>query len=114
MPTLLAKSRTYAYYNQEGRCIYCDYPMWVSSALRYAKLYGCSIAQARRLKCTAEHLVAKQDGGKDYRSNIAAACDLCNQRRHRRNDDLSPQAYRELVQRKLKKGHWHSFKIDRV
>ena len=112
VPTLLAKSRTYAYYRQDGRCFYCDYPMWVSSPSRYAKLYGCSITQARHMKCTAEHLVAKRDGGKDYASNIAAACEFCNQRRHKRNEDLSPKAYRELVQRKLKKGCWHTFQLS--
>ncbi len=114
MCTLLAKSRSYAYYRQEGRCFYCDYPMWVNSALRYAKFYGCTITQAQHMKCTAEHLLAKQDGGKDHGWNISAACKLCNQRRHRRNDHLSPNAYRELVQRKLKKGTWHSFQIDGV
>ncbi|QQD55387.1 HNH endonuclease [Pseudomonas fluorescens BBc6R8] len=109
--TLLAKSRSYAYYRQDGRCCYCDYPMWVSSAPRYAKLYGCSIAQAELMKCTAEHLVAKQDDGNDGGSNIAAACKVCNQRRHNRKHPPSPQTYREMVQRKLRNGGWHPFQI---
>jgi len=31
---------------------------------------------------TAEHLVARMDGGKDTRQNIVAACRRCNEMRH--------------------------------
>jgi len=31
---------------------------------------------------TAEHLVARMDGGKNTRTNIAAACRRCNADRH--------------------------------
>ncbi|MDR6535601.1 HNH endonuclease [Variovorax soli] len=33
-------------------------------------------------ECTAEHKIACQDGGKDTRANIVAACWHCNHQRH--------------------------------
>jgi len=47
---------------QGGRCFYCLRPM------------GRNV--------TAEHLVARMDGGKDTASNIVAACRRCNEARH--------------------------------
>ncbi|WP_285410886.1 HNH endonuclease signature motif containing protein [Variovorax sp. efr-133-TYG-130] len=47
---------------QRGTCIYCCRPM------------GKDV--------TAEHLVARMDGGKDSRGNIVAACRRCNAGRH--------------------------------
>ncbi|MEB1547610.1 HNH endonuclease signature motif containing protein [Xanthomonas campestris pv. campestris] len=61
---------------------------------------------ARRYQCTAEHLMAQQDGGKDTRGNIAAACWTCNQRRHRRKKLLTPEAFRALVRRRVAAGKW--------
>ncbi|MFD0320236.1 hypothetical protein [Lysobacter gummosus] len=40
-------------------------------------------------QCIAEHLLARRDGGRNTRGNIAAACWLYNQRRHRRKHPLS-------------------------
>jgi|CXWL01.1.fsa_nt_gi hypothetical protein len=53
------------------------------------------------MKCTAEDLVARKDGGHNRSSNIAAVYFLCNQRRHKRKVPLSPDAYRAWVQQKL-------------
>jgi len=47
---------------QAGRCFYCLQPMGRDA--------------------TAEHLVARMDGGKDTRGNIVAACRCCNASRH--------------------------------
>ncbi|MBJ2155250.1 HNH endonuclease [Variovorax sp. IB41] len=47
---------------QGGRCFYCLLPM------------GRNV--------TAEHLVARMDGGKDTRDNIVAAHQRCNESRH--------------------------------
>lgn len=30
MPSSVARARANAFYRQEGRCYYCDYPMYVS------------------------------------------------------------------------------------
>jgi len=107
----LARARAYAFYRQEGRCCYCDYPMYVTSPQKYAQLYGCSHRQALQMQCTAEHLVAKCEGGSNRASNIAAACKLCNLRRHQGKIALPSQAYRELVQSKVLEGRWHPFRL---
>ncbi|WP_425521304.1 hypothetical protein [Xanthomonas vasicola] len=39
--------------------------------------------------------------------NIAAACWLCKQRRHKRKSPPPPDAYRAFVQKRLAKGKWH-------
>lgn len=111
MPSSVARSRAKAFYRQEGRCYYCDYPMYVTSPQKYAQLYGCSRRQALQMQCTAEHLVAKCEGGSNRASNIAAACKRCNVRRHQGKVALPPQAYRELVQSKVMEGRWHPFRL---
>lgn len=110
MPTqskTLIKSRSTAFERQGGRCYYCDFPMWRGSIEHFARLYGITLGQARQFQCTAEHLLARQDGGGDGRSNIVAACLVCNQRRHKRKQPLEPEIYREFIQRRLSQGRWH-------
>lgn len=60
--------------------------------------------EARSLQCTAEHLTARCDGGRDSAYNIAAACLHCNRTRHLRVKPLDPTAYQALVQRRLGRG----------
>ncbi|MEN5206681.1 HNH endonuclease [Stenotrophomonas terrae] len=48
------------------------------------KPFGLRARTTTPLRCTAEHLVSQQDGGKNVAGNIAAACWLCNTRRHKR------------------------------
>ena len=67
MPSVIAKNRLIAYQRQSGRCYYCDLPMWLG------KLPGKRHRPAS-LQCTAEHLVARQDGGDNSARNIVAAC----------------------------------------
>lgn len=110
MPTqskTLIKSRSTAFERQGGRCYYCDFPMWRGSIEQFARLHGITLGQARQFQCTAEHLLARQDGGGDGRSNIVAACLVCNQRRHKRKAPLSPEDYRELIQHRLSQVRWH-------
>ncbi len=98
----LKKLRLIAFQTQHGRCCYCNMPMWVVSPAelplppRLAALF----------RCTAEHLVARQDGGRDEPGNIAAACLLCNRRRHSRKRALQPDAYLELVTHWLAQERW--------
>lgn len=106
MPTRYKSARDAAYKAQGGRCCYCNLPMWRSTPQELAPL-GLRPKTATPLRCTAEHLVARQDGGGNARSNISAACWLCNVRRHRRKNPPAPEAYREFVQRKMAKGTWH-------
>lgn len=107
----LVKSRSLAFERQEGRCFYCDYPMWRGAVERFALLHKITVKQASKLQCTAEHLTARQDGGKDTASNIAAACVTCNSSRHRRAFVPEPEAYRALVQARLSRKKWHSVGI---
>lgn len=98
----LRQLRTLAYHAQDGRCWYCGARMWLS----VPEELGLRPRSAKPLQCTAEHLIARQDGGRDVAGNIAAACWLCNHRRHQRKSPPSPGAYKALVQRRLAKGKW--------
>ncbi len=108
MSTTLNKSRLKAFNLQQGRCIYCELPMWLDHPDAFAKKYKTSIKGAALFKCTAEHLLAKQDGGKDVESNIVAACHFCNQKRHKCRKPKDPIAYKHHVITKLCKGKWNS------
>jgi hypothetical protein len=107
MPRSIAPSRTAAFIQQGGRCRYCDYPMWLSDVQEYASQHQLSLAQARHFRCTAEHLVARCDGGGSARANIVAACLTCNKRRHARRKSLTVDAYSHLVRSRLRQGRWH-------
>lgn len=106
MPNRYKSARNAAFEAQGGRCCYCQLPMWRSSPTELASL-GLRPRTARPLRCTAEHLVARQDGGKNARSNLAAACWFCNKGRHCRKQPLSPDAYRALVRQRMAQGKWH-------
>ena len=101
----IQRLRTLAYRAQGGRCCYCGVPMWVSSPKELLPI-GIGPRAAKLLQCTAEHLVARQDGGQNVAGNIAAACVICNQRRHRRRVPPSPDTYRELVKGRIARGKW--------
>jgi hypothetical protein len=62
--------------------------------------------QTRHLRCTAEHLKARADGGSDRSDNIVAACIYCNLRRHRPRSPLSPPEYQAHVRRRMQQGKW--------
>lgn len=106
-------ARECAFVKQRGGCIYCGAPMWLRSPdeLRDRGLKG---PIARILQCTAEHLRAKRNGGADARNNIAAACLLCNRRRHQRKVAPEPAQYRALVQKRIAQGRWHPREILRL
>ena len=108
----LTKLRHKAYTNQHCRCCYCSYPMWEKDPEEFAKRHSLTKAQALLLQCTAEHLLARQDGGVDTARNIAAACAFCNRARHARrvNKAPDPESYRAHVARRIAKGGWHPFK----
>ena len=59
----IANARARAFDRQGGLCFYCNHPMWLSEPEVFARRYALSLSQARHFRCTAEHLVAKQDGG---------------------------------------------------
>jgi len=105
MPNL-KRLRAHAFSKQGGRCFYCNAPMWESSPAELSDLGSTPFARA--LRCTAEHLQAREDGGRNTRHNIVAACWHCNSLRHRRKVPLDPEKYRRLVQARLARGRWHA------
>lgn len=112
MPAL-SKLRTLAFHAQQGRCCYCRCRMWLT-APDELKPFGIRPSTAQPLRCTAEHLQARQNGGRDTAPNIGAACWLCNQRRHRRKSPPEPDAYRAHVLKRLAKGKWHARDVLRA
>ena len=98
----LRQLRELAFNAQHGRCYYCGSAMWLVSPSELGLRRSAALVR----QCTAEHLLARKDGGRNTRENIAAACWLCNQRRHRRRCPPSPVAYREMVCRLIAKGRW--------
>ena len=106
MPTMLIKSRQKAFQQQSGCCIYCYKPMWIGCLEDFAIQFRITRRQAKFYQCTAEHLLARQDGGKNGLNNIAAACKYCNQQRHKSKLPLHPVKYQQYVQGKVSKNCW--------
>jgi 5-methylcytosine-specific restriction endonuclease McrA len=107
MPSSLSKHRRAAFHRQNGRCHYCGFPMWLEDPAELAIAFGLTIRDAARLQCTAEHLIARQDGGGDGAGNIVAACRFCNATRHRRSSPPDPESHRHRVLCRLNAGRWH-------
>lgn len=107
MPTSITRHRHSSFIAQSGRCYYCGFPLWESNKNSFAKTHNIPTKAAHLLQCTAEHLVARQDGGKNQKQNIVAACLACNKRRHSRKRAQNPDSYRTLVQNRVKRGKWH-------
>nr|WP_325169192.1 MULTISPECIES: HNH endonuclease [Xanthomonas] len=77
--------------------------MWLASPNEL----GLRHRSARPYQCTAEHLIAQQDGGLDVPENVVAARARCNQGRHKRQGPTpSPGAFRTLVRKRLAVGKW--------
>lgn len=111
MPSI-KQLRSASFHTQEGRCFYCDQPMWLADPTAFAARWGLSARQAARHQATAEHLRPRNDGGRDVAANIAAACSYCNHHRHTRGratPALSPAKYRAHVQRRRARRAWHGF-----
>jgi hypothetical protein len=108
MSTALARYRTAAFIRQFGFCHYCGFAMWMDDLAEFCACYRLTPAHARRMCCTAEHLVARRDGGRDSAANIVAACLHCNRTRHRPKNVLDPLRYRQRVCARVQMGRWHN------
>ncbi|AGH49033.1 HNH endonuclease [Sphingomonas sp. MM-1] len=108
MPSL-AKIRDVKFWQQGSVCYYCQQPMWLRDFSVFAKTYGLTLSQARHFQATAEHLLARCDGGTDSSENIVAACLYCNRHRHAAQVALSPALYKKKVGFRLRSGKWHKF-----
>ena len=103
----LRTNRQSAFERQNGRCYYCNLPMYIGDAEIFARQQSITVNQARLLKCTAEHLTARQDGGKDTVSNIVAACLNCNRQRHNRKAPPAPEHFKKYVGTRMGSTGWH-------
>lgn len=112
--TTLKTRRSAAFERQHGRCYYCGAPMWNENPADFAARHGLTRGAAERLRCTAEHLLPRQDGGPDSADNIVAACAYCNHTRHRTPRVLAPGDYRQRIQRRLRQRRWHPPKIRQL
>lgn len=112
--TSLVNKRNRAYERQGGICYYCGLPMWEKEDAEVLAAYlGIKARHVSWLKCTAEHLNARTDGGTDSAANVVAACLYCNSRRHLHRQDHapSPENYRARVSACMATGHWHPTQI---
>ena len=101
----LRRFRKVAARRQRHRCHYCDVPMWSKNPVQFAELHGLREEDAGHFQCTAEHVIARRDGGGERR-NIVAACRCCNIARHEAETPMSAEAYREHVQRAVGGSTW--------
>lgn len=91
---------------QGGRCYYCDLPMWDDAVATVTQEHCRMKTPLKVLRCTAEHLHPRSEGGLDTAKNIVAACFFCNNQRHRRKRPRSPKAHRQHVQQRMVAGKW--------
>jgi hypothetical protein len=85
--------------SQSHLCFYCRSPMWEteSELPRFAARHGLQPTQAELLRCTAEHLKPRSEGGTDAANNIVAACLYCNRSRHQARVPLESERFRQRV-----------------
>ncbi|WP_199797071.1 HNH endonuclease [Erythrobacter sp. SG61-1L] len=107
----IQKIRHSRFVSQQGKCFYCQQPMWEGNPEVFARDYHLSHRQAEFLRSTAEHLVARSEGGGNSASNIVAACHFCNSRRHWGRTALAPESYARKVRARLAKGKWHGLLV---
>ena len=106
MASSIRNQRLRAAVHQGFRCYYCGLPVWIEDPGGFAARYRLTTRQAGHLRCTAEHLQARADGGSNRRDNVVAACFHCNSRRHRRRTPLSPPEYQAHVRQLMQQGRW--------
>ena len=106
MSQKLALLRRKAFITQSFRCFYCNTLMWETDSTDFISKYNTPPYLTQKLKCTAEHLYPKNEGGRDVANNIVAACFFCNTTRHKAKKPLEPNLYFIRVQSRLAQGHW--------
>ena len=107
MPSRIQTIRLQAFQRQHGRCFYCSVAMWLISPYELSGGAAADKSGYARLRCTAEHLVARSEGGRNSDGNIVAACAHCNATRHKRKTPPQPKAYRDDVLARVRRGAWH-------
>lgn len=103
----IKKHRQSAFHHQSGLCYYCQQPIWLNQPELFSSTYHLSFRQCQLFRCTAEHLLARQEGGGTTRNNIVAACHFCNQLRHKRKKPMDPPRFRTYVHTRIERGRWN-------
>ena len=106
MSNSIKAKRHAVYLSQSCKCSYCTAPIWERDPDQFASTHGITRKQARLLRCTAEHLEPKSEGGSNAAGNIVAACLHCNRTRHRARVPLAPAAFRQRVRARVARGGW--------
>ena len=107
MKTLIL-NRERAFDAQGGRCYYCKCAMWRGRGCAdFCRRHALTTSQASGLQSTAEHLLARCEGGRDVACNIVAACRRCNGGRHKQKAVLEPAAFVRFVERRVTLEKWH-------
>lgn len=109
--TPLARIRRRQVRAQQGLCFYCRQPMWEDSPDLFTNRYGLEGPRVRWLQATAEHLLARSEGGADHAGNVVAACSYCNSHRHRCPRPLPPADFASFVRQRLAAGKWHGLRL---
>lgn len=112
----LQRLRRQAFIEQQGCCFYCGCPVWEDDGHTFAKIHGLAVRLCQHLRCTAEHLLARKDNGKDVCRNIVAACLWCNRERHRGryNHAPEPAVYKVWVRMQVAQAKWHPVLASRA
>ena len=107
MLSAFCSARRRAFRAQSGCCCYCGQAMWETHKRVFALKYRISARVASNFRSTAEHLIARVDGGSGA-SNIAAACEHCNHKRHagRARNAPSSAAFAIEVRQCIARGEW--------
>ncbi len=112
----LQRLRRQAFIKQHGCCFYCGHPVWEDDQQTFAKIHGIAARLCRHLRCTAEHLLARKDNGRELCDNIVAACLWCNRERHRGRQHHAPEPaiYKTWVRAQVSKAKWHPVVTSRA
>ncbi|WP_081687892.1 HNH endonuclease [Rhizobium mesoamericanum] len=87
--------------------------MWETDPKSFSARFRVTGRAVLHFRCTAEHLEARCDGGRDSEENVVAACQFCNGRRHRRKRPIDAASYASLVRLRVEQGRWHSVTLKR-
>lgn len=71
----LRRLRQQAFENQNRSCFYCRYPIWDTDGCDFARVHGVPPRLAKYLKCTAEHLIARQESGQNTVTRCVTTAD---------------------------------------
>lgn len=95
----IRSARDRAVTSQHGLCHYCGLPMLAPQSSLSKQL--------REFVPSAEHLIARCDGGGNGAANIVAAHVVCNRRRHQRAHPRTAIEFKALVSARIAAGRWH-------